>query len=46
MTHHILFSRIWAVGTLFGTKLVASGAPLIGIESAVRRGAKAMEGAA
>lgn len=31
-------SGIWAVGTLFGVKLVMSGAALLGTASAVRRG--------
>lgn len=36
-------SGIWAVGTLFGVKLVMSGAALVGVASAVGRGVKGVE---
>ena len=36
-------SGIWALGTLFGVKLLFSGASLIGLGTAVRRGVKSVE---
>ena len=39
-------SGAWAIGTLFGVKLLLSGASLIGVGTAVRRGAKDVQAAA
>jgi uncharacterized membrane protein HdeD (DUF308 family) len=38
-------SGIWAVGTLFGVKLMLSGWSLFAIGSAVRRGVKGVQAA-
>ena len=38
-------SGVWAIGTLFGVKLLFSGASLLGLGMAVRRGVKTIEAA-
>jgi uncharacterized membrane protein HdeD (DUF308 family) len=38
-------SGVWALGTLFGIKLLFSGASLLGLGMAVRRGVKTVEAA-